>query len=72
MDYYTLGDLANITAGYSAFKMMGEITFETRGQLQDVFDNNKHLVLDYGIPFNHARVNMDSAKETYKKYKEEK
>jgi len=63
LGYYTLGDLANITAGYSAFKGIGETTFETRGQMQSGFDNNKHLVLVDGIPFNHARANMAPAEE---------
>jgi len=63
LGYYTLRDLANITAGYSSFKGIGETTFETRGQKQDGFDNNKHLVLIDGIPFNHARANMALAEE---------
>ncbi len=63
LGYYTLSDLANITAGYSAFKGIGETTFETRGQQQSGFDNNKHLVLIDGIPYNHARANMALAEE---------
>ncbi|MFQ3575887.1 MAG: TonB-dependent receptor plug domain-containing protein [Cytophagales bacterium] len=63
LGYYTLADLANITAGYSAFKGIGETTFETRGQQQSGFDNNKHLVLIDGIPYNHARANMALGEE---------
>lgn len=63
LGYYTLRDLANVTAGYSAFSSIGETTFETRGQMQSGFDNNKHLVLIDGIPFNHARANMAPAEE---------
>src|SRR6478609_762119 len=57
MGYYTLADLANVTAGYSSFESIGEKTFETRGQKADGFDNNKHLVLVDGIPFSHTRAN---------------
>jgi len=53
--YYTLGELANITAGYSSTIMYGERVFETRGQKAGSFNNNKHLVYVDGIPINHAR-----------------
>ncbi len=63
LGYYTLRDLADITAGYSAFRGIGEITYETRGQKSDGFDNNKHLVLVDGIPFYQARANKANAEE---------
>ncbi len=63
LGYYTLGDLASITSGYSAFKGIGETTFETRGQKADGFDNNKHLVLIDGIPFSNTRANRANAEE---------
>lgn len=55
LGYYTLADLANITAGYSSTVMYGERIFETRGQKAGSFNNNKHLVYFDGIPVNHAR-----------------
>jgi outer membrane receptor protein involved in Fe transport len=55
LGYYTLSDLANFTAGYSATTMYGERVFETRGQKAGSFNNNKHLVYVNGIPINHAR-----------------
>lgn len=62
--YYTLRDLANITSGYSSFRGIGEISFETRGQYASGgFDNNKHLVLIDGIPFSHTRANRANAEE---------
>jgi len=63
LGYYTLGDLAKITSGYSGFKGIGETTFETRGQKSDGFDNNKHLVLIDGIPYSHTRANKANADE---------
>lgn len=62
--YYTLRDLADITSGYSSFRGIGEISFETRGQYASGgFDNNKHLVLIDGIPFSHTRANRANAEE---------
>lgn len=62
--YYTLRDLADITSGYSSFRGIGEISFETRGQYAGGgFDNNKHLVLIDGIPFSHTRANRANAEE---------
>lgn len=63
LGYYTLSDLASITAGYSAFSAIGEETFETRGQKAAGFDNNKHLVLIDDIPFAHTRANRANAQE---------
>lgn len=64
LGYYTLRDLADITSGYSSFRGIGEITFETRGQYAGGgFDNNKHLVLIDGIPFSHTRANRANAEE---------
>ncbi len=53
--YYTLADLADITAGYSSYTLFGERVFETRGQKAGSFNNNKHLLLVDGIPINHAK-----------------
>jgi outer membrane receptor for ferrienterochelin and colicins len=62
--YYTLADLAGITAGYSAPKGLNVQQFETRGQYTSGgFDNNKHLVLVDGIPVYNARANMASGDE---------
>jgi outer membrane receptor for ferrienterochelin and colicins len=61
--YYTLSDLASITSGYSAFKVYGEQTFETRGQKSGSWNNQKHLVLVDGIPIND--VNSYSAPMEY-------
>ena len=55
LGYYTLYDLANITAGYSGSVMYGERILETRGQKAGSFNNNKHLIYVDGIPVNHAR-----------------
>ena len=55
LGYYTLADLADITAGYSSYTLFGERLFETRGQRAGGFDNNKHLLLLDGIPINDAR-----------------
>lgn len=64
MGYYTLADLASITAGYSAPKGLNVSQFETRGQYTSGgFDNNKHLILVDGIPVYNARANMASSEE---------
>lgn len=64
MGYYTLADLAAITAGYSAPKGLNVSQFETRGQYTSGgFDNNKHLILVDGIPVYNARANMASSEE---------
>jgi outer membrane receptor for ferrienterochelin and colicin len=55
LGYYTLGDLATITSGYSVNYQYGESGFETRGQTAEGFNNNKHLLLIDGIPVNFAR-----------------
>jgi len=55
LGYYTIHDLANITAGYSGTVMYGERVLETRGQKAGSFNNNKHLVYVDDIPVNHAR-----------------
>jgi len=51
----TLGDLAEITPGYSSFRIYGERVFETRGQKAGSFNNNRHLLLVDGIPVHNAR-----------------
>ena len=61
MGYYTLRDLSDITSGYSSFRSVGESVFETRGQMSD--ENNRHLILIDGIPFNHTRANKAPAEE---------
>jgi outer membrane receptor for ferrienterochelin and colicins len=63
LGYYTLADLANITAGYSSYTIYGEKVFETRGQKAGSFNNNKHLLLIDGIPVSHARANSLRAEE---------
>lgn len=55
LGYWTLHQLADITAGYSSTIKYGERIFETRGQKAGSFNNNKHLVYFDGIPINHAR-----------------
>lgn len=55
--YYTLKDLANVTAGFSTLSTYGETNLETRGQIAGSWNVSKHLVLIDGIPFNHARAN---------------
>jgi outer membrane receptor protein involved in Fe transport len=52
---YTLGDLAQLTPGYSTYSIYGEQVFETRGQKAGSFNNNLHLLLVDGIPVNHTR-----------------
>lgn len=51
----TLGDLAEVTPGYTSFSIYGERVFETRGQKAGSFNNNRHLLLVDGIPVHHAR-----------------
>src|SRR5258708_21193240 len=63
--YNTLGDLADVTAGYSSYSIYGESVFETRGQKAGGFVNNKHLVLIDGIPVNHGRGNKAMADENF-------
>ncbi len=64
LGYYTLADLASVTAGYSAPKGLNVSQFETRGQYTSGgFDNNKHLILVDGIPVYNARANMASSEE---------
>lgn len=55
--YYTLKDLANVTAGFSTLSTYGETNLETRGQIAGSWNVSKHLLLIDGIPFNHARAN---------------
>lgn len=56
--YYTLGDLANITSGYSKdHSLYGERGFETRGQRAGSFENDRHLILLDGIPMYFSRSN---------------
>lgn len=52
-----LGDLAELTPGYSTYSMYGERVFETRGQKAPSYDNNRHLLLIDGIPVRHSRNN---------------
>lgn len=64
LGYYTLGDLASITAGYSGLRGINVTQFETRGQYTSGgFDNNKHVVLIDGIPVYNARANMAPSNE---------
>lgn len=63
--YYTLSDLADITAGYSSFTIYGEKVFETRGQKAGSFNNNKHLILIDGIPVNHGKGNKAMIDENF-------
>lgn len=56
LGYFTLGELANITAGYNTFYTYGEQVFTTRGQKAGSFNNNKHLLLVDDIPVVHARA----------------
>ena len=65
LGYYTLGDLADVTAGYSSYYIYGEKVFETRGQKAGSFVNNKHLVLIDGIPVNHGRGNKAMIDENF-------
>ena len=65
LGYYTLSDLADITAGYSSYTIYGEKVFETRGQKAGSFNNNKHLVLVDGIPVNHGKGNKAMTEENY-------
>lgn len=53
--YFTLNQLADITPGYGSFQVFGERVYETRGRRAGSFDNNKHLTLIDGIPFNFTR-----------------
>jgi outer membrane receptor protein involved in Fe transport len=63
--YYTLSDLADITAGYSSYTIFGEKVFETRGQKAGSFNNNKHLILIDGIPVNHGKGNKAMIDENF-------
>lgn len=63
--YYTLADLADITAGYSSYSIFGEKVFETRGQKAGSFNNNKHLILLDGIPVNHGKGNKAMIDENF-------
>ena len=65
LGYYTLADLADVTAGYSSQVVYGEKVFESRGQKAGSFINNKHLVLVDGIPVNHARGNKAMIDENF-------
>jgi outer membrane receptor protein involved in Fe transport len=60
---YTLGDLAQITPGYSTYQIYGEQVFETRGQKAGSFNNNLHLLLVDGIPVNGVRNNRAFTEE---------
>lgn len=55
LGYYSLGDLADITSGYSSYSIFGERVLETRGQKAGSFNNNQHLLLIDDIPIHHAR-----------------
>jgi len=55
MAYYNIGDLADITPGYSTHIRFGERVFETRGQRSGSFNNDKHLLMIDGVPIQHAR-----------------
>ncbi len=65
LGYYTLADLADVTAGYSSYSIFGEKVFETRGQKAGSFVNNKHLILIDGIPVNHGRGNKAMIDENF-------
>jgi outer membrane receptor for ferrienterochelin and colicins len=65
LGYYTIADLADITAGYSSYSIYGEKVLETRGQKAGSFVNNKHLVLIDGIPVNHGRGNKAMIDESF-------
>jgi outer membrane receptor for ferrienterochelin and colicins len=65
LGYYTLAELADVTAGYSSHLVYGEKVFESRGQKAGSFINNKHLVLLDGIPVNHARGNKAMIDENF-------
>jgi outer membrane receptor for ferrienterochelin and colicins len=65
LGYYTLADLADVTAGYNSHIVFGEKVFESRGQKAGSFNNNKHLVLIDGIPVNHARGNKAMLDENF-------
>ncbi|WLT30499.1 TonB-dependent siderophore receptor [Geothrix sp. PMB-07] len=53
---WTLADLANLTPGYSSYRIYGEQVLETRGQKAGSFNNNKHFMMIDGIPVEHARA----------------
>lgn len=55
--YWTIADLADMTAGYSSNIRFGEKGLETRGQGNDGWNNNKHLVLVDGLPVRNVRAN---------------
>lgn len=61
--YYTLGELADLTPGFSSTYLFGERGFETRGLKSDAFNNNRHLVMVNGIPVNHVRANKAPTQE---------
>lgn len=61
LGYYSLAELADVTAGYGSHVVFGEKVFESRGQKAGSFNNNKHLILIDGIPMNHARGNKAMA-----------
>jgi outer membrane receptor for ferrienterochelin and colicins len=65
LGYYTMAELADVTAGYSSHLVFGEKVFESRGQKAGSFINNKHLVLVDGIPVNHARGNKAMIDENF-------
>jgi outer membrane receptor protein involved in Fe transport len=65
LGYYTMADLADVTAGYSSYSIYGEKVFETRGQKAGSFVNNKHLILIDGIPVNHGRGNKAMIDENF-------
>jgi outer membrane receptor for ferrienterochelin and colicins len=65
LGYYTLADLADVTAGYSSRIAFGEKVLESRGQKAGSFVNNKHLVLIDGIPVNHGRGNKAMIDENF-------
>src|SRR6266478_8728112 len=65
LGYYTIADLADVTAGYSSYSIYGEKVLETRGQKAGSFVNNKHLVLIDGIPMHHGRGNKAMIDENF-------
>ncbi len=68
LGYYTIRDLADLTAGFSSYRSIGEITLQTRGQKTAGFDNNRHLLLVDGIPVRHSRANKVPVEEELSLY----
>ena len=63
LGYYTIGELADITPGFSTTHLFGEQGLETRGGSPTAFNNNRHIILVDGININHARANKAPTQE---------